>query len=1116
MKATFSKIFKKALIIAFMAASSITATSCLEEIVPERTIVERGSFGTELFEILAKNTKNSPVYGDDAHVQTFYNYREQFIEAADMTVREEDLSNLNQVFRDIVPLYENMLYPGTLRKAATVIDIWRKDPDAVEALAYFLGSPKLLKNSEWANPIERVFSYEDVAGITKQLLDMALKQSSGEKNATNQLVKALTIEMSDLSYDSESSSILYRAFDLLTREDEIYAPKGPYEPQEAVHIDSRGWPEINPLGGSQAYTPFTDSNSDGFADGNIYGYYTLQGGTRISPFETTEGASAYFTVNEKGHLITRNTHEVFSYFDLQKTPLAYLIREADTLLIDNTLDDLLRATKTLLGEGQNYSDENGNYIGFSKTSGIAQLIAALFETLNHDSVGPNFEAIVTLLKDHPNEVAKLVNDVDKITDFADSIDMNMSSDSDLIDVLLPMVQELAEDPGFIKDLVTALNDPLTEKLGPVISELLERQKLLITYNANSAWAVCADACHQNHKVGTMEHYNCMRSCPIDDLLGTATVNRTIPESELNRSLFQRITHLMWETSAHPYDVVVEKLVVKDIDVTSVAQGLVGTMISFDNLAEAYLLTITGNLSLEEHLSPTIMRLTDIFDIQLSTVVSLITWLTDTVFDVKLSMFPTTAEVTRLFNMEEISSQNSAYTFNLNTAVCRDGRPCRLAQADTLFALESVGMVDALYPVVKVFNDHKKTHILAKIVAKLFEYYPSGDYIHTMADGSPMPLEYANFRSVEPLLYDALSKTNILADLGETGDILLNLELSDGSKLLDRFADYITYLLTPDENLVNLLGKKSTTDPKGNIIAPLSPIYFYIDAIRDISDVMDAHPEVEDQLSNGLQGLLNVTLKTVEKADGTIVFEKPAGIHLAATAVDFLHTVYLEKTENGTRAEWIHKEIIPDITDIISNRVPYSFFQLFDELDRDNGLENFRKLVLWVMESGSESPKAVTGAAYMLFSWILEQKHLVSVAKMLAKPLDPDYEWHTGAYDDLSLLVTMLTCVNAFNQCDPTGSFNRFFYYLVETSSHKVPNIMRLLQTGQALFRPTPGTHIWCDTACHQSVLDFAYELFTDDDRGVERIYQIIDFTIWGFDRRPSDWTMDDASWKIQY
>lgn len=1113
MRKKTKRIFSKSLFLSVLAATTLTTSGCLSDIVPQRQEIERGTFGEELYAILAKNTANSAVYGDAVHVQTFENYSKQFIDAVDQVAVEEELDTLNQFFIDIVPLYENMLYPGTLRKVAVFLDALRTDEAAVDAIAYLIESPKLLKEPARANPVARIFSYAEVAKVTDQLLNMFLAHTDGKNNATTELLKALTDTLASLESDHEPNRFLYRAFDLMTQPDDVYEPQMSYAPQETVRIDEWGWPEIQVLDGSRTYEPFADEDGDGRADGNIYGYYIIGDGSRVSPYETTRGTSAYFSLDDEGRLL-RFDQPVFQYFDLQKTPLAYLLREADALLEDNTLDELLRAAHTLMGEGVEYPDDYGAYTGFSKTSGVAQLLTAIFATLDHDSVGPNFEAIITLLKNYPDEIARVVYDIDKIVDITDDIETNVSMDNNLIDRLLPMLLEVVESPGLLQDLMVALNDPLCKHLGEQFVELLQLRNTFITYDSESNWAKCADTCHSTYAVGTMDHLTCMRSCPMSDLIGTARVDHTKPETLENRSLFQRITHLMWETAFQPYGVHAEKLIVKGVDLTAVAQGM-GDLISFDNLAEAYLQTYTGQLDLTQHLSPNFLDLADLLDIEATTVVSLVTWLTDTLFDLKLSIKPTTAEVTRLFNLDKIEAENETYTFALNVATCKGGRTCLMSNADVLFAIEAVGLVDALNPLIRVFNDHGKTHLVTKIVSTLFEYYESGDIQLTLADGSPMPIEYDNIRSIEPVIERALAETTLLDDLGVITDILVNLELKDGTQLKDRFADYVTYLLTPDANLKNLHGKTSTKDPKGNVISPLSPVYLYVDAIRDISDITDAHPEVGDQLSNGLDGLINVTIKTVKKDDGTIVFEKPAGIHLMATVVEFIHTLYLEETEKGSRTEWINETVIPKVQDIISDRLPYAYFQLFDELDRqENGLENFRNLVLWLMESGNEAPMILTGSAYQLFSWILQQDHLLSLAHQTASIIDPTRLWTTEGFSHLSFVVTLLTCVHAFNQCDPTEVFNHVFYRLFDTSTKDRPYMAVLLDVAKAMFRPDPGSHLRCESACHKGILDFAYDLFTDPDRGVERIYEIIDFTIWGIDRRPKDWKPEDASWQI--
>ena len=1113
MRTKNNKIYNKSILAVLLAVSSLVTCSCLSDMAFKRQEIERGTFGQELYTILAQNTVNSPKYGDEIHVRTFEHYREQFIDTVDHVAIEDELDALNQVFIDIVPLYENMLYPATLRKVAVLLDEWRQNPDAVDALAYLIESPRILKNPERANPVGRMFQYADLAAVTKQLLDMFLAHADTPYNATTQMLRAVTLTLETLQADPEPNRVLYRAFDLLTQPDEIYLPAISYMPQEAVRINARGWPEIQEVADSRVYPPFADDNMDGYADGNRYGFYTIGSGSRVSPYDTVQGTSAYFTLDTEGRLF-RFENPVFAYFDLQKTPLAYLMREADALLRDNTLDDLLRAAHTLMGEGTEYTDAHGTYTGFSNTSGVAQLLSAVFATLDHDAVGPNFEAIITLLKDYPDEMARLVHDIDAILDITDDIETNVSMDNNLIDRLLPMLLEVVQTPGLLQDLMIALNDPLCKHIGPQMVELLQLRNTFITYDPNSTWAKCADTCHGTFDVGTQAHLDCMRSCPIQDLLGTARVDHTQPETLENRSLFQRVTHLMWETAFQPYGVHAEKLVVKGMDLTTVAQGM-GNLIAFDNLAEAYLQTYTGHLDLTEHLSSNFIDLADLLDIEATSVVSLITWLTDTLFNLKLSIKPTTAEVTRLFNLPQIEAKNETYTFALNVALCKGGRTCLMSNADVLFAIEAVGLVDSLNPIIRVFNTHGKTHLVTRIVSTIFEYYESGDIELTLADGTPMPIEYDNIRSIEPVLERALSETPLLDDLGAVSDILVNLELKDGSRLRDRFADYVTYLLTPDAGLKNLMGETATKDPKGNRITPLSPAYLYIDAIRHISDITDAHPEVKTQLSNGLEGLMHVTLQTVKKDDTTIVFEKPAGIHLLATAVEFLHTLYVEESEKGTRSAWIHETVIPKIQDIIGNRIPYSYFQLFEELDRqENGLENFRNLILWLMESGSENPEIMTGAAYQLFAWILEQEHLIHLSHLMADIIDPDRPWTTQAFSHLSFVVTLLTCVHAFNQRDPEEAFNHVFARLFDTTTQARSNMGRLFEIAKAMFRPDPGSPQRCESACHKGILDFAYDLFTDPDRGVERIYEIIDFTIWGVDRRPKDWKPEDASWPI--
>ena len=323
-------------------------------------------------------------------------------------------------------------------------------------------------------------------------------------------------------------------------------------------------------------------------------------------------------------------------------------------------------------------------------------------------------------------------------------------------------------------------------------------------------------------------------------------------------------------------------------------------------------------------------------------------------------------------------------------------------------------------------------------------------------------------------------------------------------------------MTPDPNLRNIRGEDYIIDPSGNRVYPISPAYLYIEAFRDISNLLDAHPKAKDQLTHAMEGFERITIKTVRQPNGEVVFEKPAGIQIIAELLDLLHTVYLDKTKNGDRHRWIHEDAIPGVLDLVSGRLIYAYFQLFNELDNDpDGLEKFRKLVLHLMEGDNPAPRRLVGAAYLLLSWVLEQSHLIGLAQAFAPALDPNHPWPTGNYDDMSFIKTVLTTVNAFNQSDPTHAFVHVGYRLFETDTRERANIMRLMDIGGELFRADIGSGKIKSAEDYKILMDFAYDLFTDDDRGVERIYKIIDFKLWGTAGRPENW-QDNVSWPVNH
>ena len=184
-------------IITFLcSAMALSMLGCVEDIEPEREVRDYGSFGTELYNILYDNTEHSSTYSNEKFLSTFARYRESFIDAVDTSAVPEKLDDFNQVFIDIVPLYENLLYPGTLRKVAVAVDEFRNDPAALNALTWMIETPSIFSHQPSANPLGKVFEYEHIVEVTDELMALLLRNGKTPDAATNVLLREFSHEAS--------------------------------------------------------------------------------------------------------------------------------------------------------------------------------------------------------------------------------------------------------------------------------------------------------------------------------------------------------------------------------------------------------------------------------------------------------------------------------------------------------------------------------------------------------------------------------------------------------------------------------------------------------------------------------------------------------------------------------------------------------------------------------------------------------------------------------------------------------------------------------------------------------------------------------------------------------
>ncbi|MCA1664079.1 MAG: hypothetical protein LC659_07415, partial [Myxococcales bacterium] len=292
--------------------------------------------------------------------------------------------------------------------------------------------------------------------------------------------------------------------------------------------------------------PFVDKDGDGLADVDAMGHFLDAGGNALavpSPFPELgppDGAPR----DAQGRALTaaNATTTLYKYLDLDGTVFGGLAREGLKLMDpqkDTTLG-LVWGMGALLGprasKTQLYMDAGGgmlgslSYNGFDTTqSPVLDLAHAFVQLLGDPNADQTFQATSTLLNSYESPTARLIGAMLDASDRGKKHPEAMvPANSVLYDDLMVIMNRVLAVPGLTEDLMDALTDPRVRDLAPMIARLMSADNQIdFDHAAGSAYPLLQKG---------------------NDLDAINPVDRTKPDSDYNRSLMQRIAHLIHDSN----------------------------------------------------------------------------------------------------------------------------------------------------------------------------------------------------------------------------------------------------------------------------------------------------------------------------------------------------------------------------------------------------------------------------------------------------------------------------------------------------------------------------------------------------------------------------------------
>lgn len=735
-----------------------------------------GSVGEELYRMIRRDLEDCENYRLE-RIAIFEAGKDRFIEAVDTILPEYLYDKAEAGLHQTLTYIDNGIIPRLTNNTVNILRSFRDDPTFINSIVSIKDGPLCLSTFDLYQLFHSVVSvgspqYEGfirfLVSLMKLVRDHNGKDDSGSLNSEdNRLVKGvqgLSKILKEIEIEEEETTFVEVDSTLLEKIIKEIGYHHSDSPRWIVVANEYGAPKLNLLGGIKP--PFVDSDNDGKPDIDGRGNYIDGSGNIIELPPYDHNSYDYNGIrigrDEYGRAIFDDFSLVYEYIDFNQTGLDSFLYGTYNLFESYDYKKLIDSINRFFGG--DYRRERYKFL-----EPLSDLSYSVLDSLRYREAVYLLKGFATLFSGERELAKEFFFQAMEAMDIAKDYEIELNPENSLLDDLFPYLLILS-DSGLIPKLIEVLDDPNLDNLPSALTVLMSYRDM------------------------DLSEYNSEFNEP---------VNRNGAESEYNRSLLQRLFHLVHDCYQARY-----------------VSNFGNLVFTIDDMAVFFLDSVADNARVPSYVVPFVDEFSD--------------------------TTPTSWEVTLFVNHDHPI---------LGNPVGREGRELRSYNGDTLFAFHYSGMKDAFKPIVKVFSDNGYTYLLAAIMSEIHEHYS------TLAKyTTDMTREYdfyhvekpAGLRKYEPLLIDLLEKTRLLNTALEFFSKIDTI-IIDGipmSEIVDRYFSELLYgelHLRRGEIIYNFDGVTPNLKP-----THLHAIYQYLDKLLTVYD-----KETPQELKDSLKEIIEI-------------------------------------------------------------------------------------------------------------------------------------------------------------------------------------------------------------------------------------------------------------------
>lgn len=921
------------------------------------------------------------------------------------------LDPIDQTLRQMLPTMDGPAGQKVMVGGGTALLALASDPITVSAIAKLGWREGFRPAGSELLAVRRLIDYSDLYASLSATLPVLWPSTDGAGDAPGAaertaLFAALSREVAAATATANPAApdrTLNLALRFLLTENAELRTLPAGQSHWGVLRDSRGMPQLEKVAGAFP-APYIDADKDGLADLTPSGYFKDASGSAlpyIAPFslldwrakDNAPGRDVDGRVVLKGNLFYR-------YVNLDDTVLAGLLRDTPSIF-DPQKDiplRLLAGAKLLMGPRvtahKDYPGDAGlDYSGFDTTqSPILDLAYAFVQLLGFSNngnadgqeMGRLLRVVSLLLRDQESVMARNMQAMSAAFDEAKKPDYaaaKLAETSTLYDDLAPILVRLLRVNGLLTEVLSAMTNPATADLGQLAGVMM-----------------------------TDADYFYMNQNQLDSTLGNAVigttgklVNRSVPDSDVdqtnsnsqnNRSIMQRVLHLVHDANGHQFCnkngakittpiplpgvyAPCELLQIDDLAVfylLSMADPAVK-----DNIPEADFMNAIRNSLLVNGLTCALLgNLIGIpgFDCTVRSVVPL-----------KIVSYPKPEAAARLlFQQNSLRSAFSQDSMDFGdceprragTLCCNQNHAWQQHHNGALFALEAVkstngrNFYQAFAPIVNAFAKYNEcvsydpsggclggqTRNAAKILVDLLSVM----HRHWPSKGSTfygLPYEAQNKQdnvvSYEPLIAKLLGQGDLWPASLALAPALLGTRVDDGSNISapTLISEFALWLLDPGKARIGKLtfrdgrdtalrndGTKTfapTNDPVikdalgASVQGKVTPYDLLAEAFLHKRARLATAPDIEASWKGAVSSLADLYLSARSVGGGAYKFQNPRIRSIQLAGLDLLRERVLSHGAAGDLATWVGTGLYGDLSTSLTGPLGAGVLDVADRL-----------------------------------------------------------------------------------------------------------------------------------------------------------------------------------------